>query len=132
MKEQASPVRRRWGFRLSVTDALVLTLAGGLSFVLQAKEFPLWWIAPMVTGNFFLFCNVFLVRQRLELIWAVLLVINVGAHLALGFVNWPSPLLFQLPVTILVIGWQISSPWYHGIMANRINSRLQEYLADKL
>jgi hypothetical protein len=132
MKEQAQPARRRWGFRLSVTDALILTLAGVLSFVLQAKEFPLWWIAPIVTGHFFLFCNVFLVRQRLELIWAVLLVINVGAHLALGFVNWPSPLLFQLPVTILVIGWQISSPWYHGIMANRINSRLQEYLADKL
>ena len=79
-------------------------------------------------GHFFLFCNVFLVWRRWELLWAVAFVLNVGAHIAFATLDWLSPILFQVPVTVLVITWQIRSPWYHGIFAEKWNPRRQEYL----
>jgi hypothetical protein len=123
---------RTCGFRLSWLDAVILIGGAALSWWLQSQSFPLWWVVPAALGHFFLFCNVFLVWRRLELLWAVLYVINVGAHLAFGTLDWLSPMLFQLPVTVLVITWQVRSPWYLGVFAERLNPHLKEYLVDRL
>jgi len=125
-------VSRTSGFRLSWLDAVILIVGTVLSWWLLSQAFPLWWIVPAALGHFFLFCNVFLVWRRLELLWAVVFVINVAAHFVLGEEGWLSPMLYQLPFTVLVIMWQIRSPWYHGIFAERLNSRLKEYLAARL
>ncbi len=96
------------------------------------QSFHLWWIIPAALGHFFLFCNVFLVWRRLELLWAASFVVNVVAHVASNeFDFWP-PLLWQTPVTLLVVAWQMRSPWYHGIFAHQINARIQDYLSHKL
>lgn len=93
---------------------------------------PLWWIVPSALGHFFLFCNVFLVWRRLEMLWAAAFVLNVAAHIALeSFDPWPS-LLWQAPVTLWVVAWQMRSPWYHGVFARQINPRLADYLNDTL
>lgn len=120
---------RRTGLRFSILDALMLMAGAGLSWWLAEIEFPLWWIVPAALGHFFLFCNVFLVWRRWELLWAAAFILNVATHLALGSLDWLSPLLFQLPITILVIICQIRSPWYHGIFAEHLNPRLKKYLA---
>lgn len=125
------PVRKH-GFRLSVFDGVILTLGTLLTIWLCSESFPLWWIVPMVTGHFFLFCNVFLVWQRWELMWAGAFVLNVAAHLALVDAQGWSVLLCQSPVTIWVILRQIRSPWYHGIFAERLNPRLPDFLAGTL
>jgi hypothetical protein len=127
-----SPPIRTCGFRISWLDAVVLLLGAVLSYWLIHRSFPLAWIVPAALGHFFLFCNVFLVWRRWELLWAAAFVLNVATHLALGSLDWLSPLLFQLPITLLVIIWQIRSPWYHGIWAEQLNPRLKEYLAVKL
>jgi hypothetical protein len=111
---------------------MILMAGVVLSWWLQSQSFPLWWVVPAALGHFFLFCNVFLVWRRLELMWAAAFVLNVAVHLVSGALDWLSPLLFQLPVTVLVIMWQIRSPWYHGVFAERWNHRLKEYLADRL
>lgn len=118
----------RHGFRFSTWDALVLTLAFGLTWWLSSIHFPLAWLVPMALGHFFLFCNVFLVWQRWELLWAALFILNVALHLTFGHLDWLSPLLCQLPITLAVIILQIRSRWYHGIFAHRLNSRLASYL----
>lgn len=82
----------------------------------------------MALGHFFLFCNVFLVWQKLELAWAAAFVILIAIHLAAGYTGWLSPLIMQTPVTLLILWLQLRSPWYHGVCARRINPRLQEYL----
>ena len=123
---------RTCGFRLSWLDAVILLLGAVLSWWLMSQSFPLWWIVPTSLGHFFLFCNVFLVWRRWELLWAVAFVLNVGVHLVFGTLDWLSPMLFQLPVTVMVIMWQIRSPWYHGVFAERLNPRLKEYLAARL
>jgi hypothetical protein len=103
-----------------------------LSWWLAKKDFPLWWVVPAAVGHFFLFCNVFLVWRRWELLWAGVFMLNVSVHLAFGQTEWMSPVLFQLPFTVLVITWQMKSPWYHGIGAERLNPRIREYLSGEM
>ena len=119
---------RRSGFRFSVIDALVLIAGAGLSLWLHSIHFPLWWVVPMALGHFFLFCNVFLVWRRGELLWAGFFILNVAAHLVMNDTHGGSVLLWQSPVTLGVIIWQIRSPWYHGIFAERMNPRLADFL----
>ena len=110
---------QRSGFRFSLTDAAVLLIAIALTLWLRTNEIPLWWLPLAVLTHFFLFCNVFLVWRKYELIWAFLFVLNTGIHIILGELDWLSPLVFQLPVTITIILLQIRSPHYRGIFAHR-------------
>lgn len=125
MKSRTS--QRRSGFRFSPWDAVILLAGAVLTWWLRAQQIPLWWTVPMVLGHFFLFCNVFLVWRRLELAWAGMFLLNVAAHVAADVQEWWPPVLWQAPVTLAVIAWQIRSPWYHGIFARQINPQLAEY-----
>lgn len=113
---------------MSAFDGVVLALGTSLTIWLRNESFSLWWIVPMALGHFFLFCNVFLVRRRLELAWAAAFVILVGVHLAVGYTGWLSPMIIQTPVTFIILWLQLRSPWYHGILARRFNPRLNDYL----
>lgn len=109
-------------------DGFVLAAGAAVSVWLCSMDHPLRWIVAMALGHFFLFCNVFLVWRRWELLWAGVFVANVAAHFALGSIGGLSVLLWQLPVTLGVIVWQIRSPWYHGIAARTLNPHLNDYL----
>lgn len=113
---------------MSALDGVVLLLGTILTIWLRNEAFPLWWIVPMVAGHFFLFCNVLLVWQRWEMLWAGVFVLNVAAHLAIDQVDGWSVLLWQTPATIVVILLQVRSPWYHGIFAERLNPRMADFL----
>jgi len=126
------PSTLQHGFRISIWDMLILVLGFGLTWWVHSIDFPLWWGVPMALGHFFLFCNVFLVWIKLELLWAAVLVANVGVHVAVGDLGWWPACGWQLPVTIFVILLQWRSPWYHGIFARRINPCLDDYLGGKL
>jgi hypothetical protein len=128
----AAQTTRKHGFRLSVWDGVVLVLGAILTIWVRKKSFPLWWIIPMALGHFFLFCNVFLVWRRWELLWAAVFVVNTALHLALGVTDGVFPLLWQLPVTAVVILMQIRSPWYHGIFAKHLNPHLPNFLSGRL
>lgn len=123
-----TPPVRKHGFRVSALDGAILLLGAVLTIWLRDRSFPLWWIVPMVLGHFFLFCNVFLVWRRLELAWAATFVANVMLHAESGIADALPNLLWQIPITVLVVGCQIRSPWYHGIAARWLNPRLDEYL----
>ena len=123
---------RKHGFQMSAFDGVVLLLGIILTIWLRNEAFPLWWIVPMALGHFFLFCNIFLVWRRLELVWAAVLVVLISGHLAFGHTDWLSPLMMQMPVTLIVLWLQLRSPWYHGIFARQINPRLDHFLANEL
>lgn len=120
------------GFRCSWWDALVIIVAGMLAFLLYHYDIEVWWIVPAVTGHFFLFCNVFLVWRRLELIWAGFFVTIVVWCMMEGELGWRPAMFYVCPVTLTVILLQLKSPWYHGVGARRLNPRLDEFLKDKL
>ena len=90
---------RTSGFRLSWLDAVILIAGTVLSWWLQSQSFPLWWIVPAALWHFFLFCNVFLVWRRMELLWAIAFVFNVAAHVF--FDEWDP--------------WLLTPPWESAI-----------------
>jgi hypothetical protein len=56
-----------------------------------------------VMGHFFLFCNVFRIRRKYELIWAVLFAVDMLALTGFARWSWTAGMLAQLPVTALVL-----------------------------
>jgi len=123
---------RTAGVRCSVADVVVLALALALAWWLRAIGQPLWWVVPMTVGHFFLFCNVFMVWQTWELAWAGTFVVNVLAHLLTGNSGWWPACAWQMLATVLAIGLQLRSPWYHGIGATHVNPRLGDYLEHRI
>lgn len=116
--------KRTWGFRFSPTDAAALVAVA----ILHRFGSGLSWIAAIVAGHFFLFCNVFPVVRRRELIWPAAFVVNVGLWLSLGQLNWSNVLACQLPITAGVIAWELRAARYHGVFAHRLNARLADYI----
>lgn len=119
---------RTWGFRFSSIDAVALILFAAAVVILHRHGNSLSWIVTIVAGHFFLFCNAFRVARRRELIWAVVFVVNVALLLWLGRLDWPNVLVYQLPITVGVIAWELKARRYHGIFADRLNARLADYI----
>jgi hypothetical protein len=113
-------------------DAVALALFGLAIAALYSRGSSLSWILAIVAGHFFLFCNVFRVARKRELMWAVAFVLNVACWLVLDRLNWSNALCSQLPVTIGLIGWEMKAASYHGVFADRVNSRLAEYIEGTL
>lgn len=133
--QSAEPARlahpRTAGFRLSVTDAIVLAIGTAATIAAAGPLGPMAGIFPMAVGHFFLFCNVFRLRRRYELTWTAIFLANFTAWTFTEF-SWIGVLAIQLPVTALVIALEIRSPRYHGILATRLNPRLHEYLDGRI
>lgn len=129
MTTETLPRSRTCGFRFSPTDALVLLLGTGATVALWPMMGALSLIVPAALGHFFLFCNVFRIHRKLELIWAVAFLGNWTLWTALDRFDWISVLAVQTPITIALIMAEMFSPRYHGIFSHRINARhLDDYL----
>jgi len=124
----AKPKARTWGFRFSLTDALAIVVFLSAAGVLRGWNNPLWWVLVIAAGHFFFFCNVFRILRRRELIWAGLFILNIGAWAWLDHLTWPLVLLCQLPITAAVVAADMCAPSYHGVLASRLNPRLNDYL----
>lgn len=122
---------RTAGFRLSITDAIVIAIGTAATIAAIGPLGPMAGIFPMAVGHFFLFCNVFRLRRRYELIWTAIFLANFTAWTYTEF-SWIGVLAIQLPVTALVIALEIRSPRYHGILATRLNPRVSEYLDGRI
>ena len=122
---------RTWGFRISTIDVIVLVASTALTIVLWQPTASYSFIGFLVVFHFFLFCNVFRIPRRPELIWgACFLLVCCGCLIADVY----SPLtvaLSILPITLATIGWSLRLPSYHGVLAKQINPRLDDYLAGR-
>ncbi len=129
---KAQPRKRTWGFRLTPQDMLAIGAFTTAAVVLWRWENPLWWMLAIAASHFFLFCNVFRIVRRRELIWAVLFILNIGAWLWFEQLMWAHVLGCQLPIAIFLIIADIKAPGYHGIFANRLNPQLGDYLEGRI
>jgi len=115
------------GFRLSLTDALVL-LAGAIGSILAAQvERWMGLTVGFVVGHFFLFCNVFRLARPLELAWSALFVSLAGSTVVTEWPGWRMTLGISLVATLLVVVAQLRKPSYHGIAWRRFNPGLLEW-----
>ena len=107
--------KRPFGFRFSLRDLLVTLAVAGLTWGLVHWRGALGWLPAVVLGHFFLFCNVFGIGNRRELIWAAVFIVNALAWSLTGSVRWGPILLTQTPVTALLCLRAIFDPRYRGI-----------------
>ena len=120
--------KRLIGFRVSVLDALVLSLvAAGAVWLWDSTPFVAG-LALMVVAHFFLFCNVVRLRTPFELIWAVIFLGNVAVWSGLPSFAWWKVFCTQLPVTLLFILLEMRSGRYHGIGCEFVNSDIDGYV----
>jgi hypothetical protein len=123
---------RSWGFRFYATDAAVIVSATACVMALKWRGSPLWWMLATVVGHFFLFCNLVRLRRRFEITWALLFVLNVGIWSASDQLSAFHVLGGQFPVTAALITAELRSSRYHGIFARRLNTRLDDYLEERI
>ena len=124
--------KRTWGFQFSRMDAAVIAVFVGLAVVFRQWDSPLWWMLAIASGHFFLFCNVFRIIRRRELIWALLFILNIGSWLWFENLNWAHVMYCQIPITIILIIADMRAPGYHGIFAKRLNPQLNDYLEGRI
>lgn len=125
------------GFRLSLIDCLVIILAFFITFFLSQlsslslldhnSHLVFHYFILFVVGNFFLFCNVFRIRTKLELIWIIFSFLNLIVFIFI-FNHLGCFLLGQLLLSMAVIGYEMTTEHYHGVFAYKINQNIDKYL----
>ncbi len=76
---------------------------------------------PLTLLHFFLWCNVFRVGSKRELLWSGVFIVNTAAWLYLWEFSVIRVFLTQAPFTLAVIAHTLRDPRYHGIACERIN-----------
>ena len=113
------------GFRLWWTDLVVIAAAVAAATALMPHSILAATLVLTVVSHFFLFCNVFRVPTRLELVWAVVFVGNVAVSSLLDALQWPRYLWIQLPVTLVTLLATMRHELYRGIFWRRLNPGLR-------
>ena len=120
---------RTCGFRLPGGDLVVLCIGALASFTIWDFIGELSVMILFTVGHFFLFCNVFRVRRKPELIWAVVFVLNMTL---MNFTSETYGMLqacgVQFILTIAIIIESMRRPDYHGVLSRRINGKITDYL----
>ena len=117
----------RPGFRCSALDAVVLAAGILASFTMGLQGGWMSFVIPYVVGHFFLFCNVFRIARRSELLWAVVFVALALLTISSGRPGWPATIAISFTVTVVVIGLALRRPSYHGIGWRRLNPELHSW-----
>lgn len=115
------------GFRVSFTDVCAIAAAAVAACALL-RPFPtVSLIIFVATFHFFLFCNVFRIRRRPELIWTAVFLLLSAATIRLGAPGWPATIAASVAVAAGLIAWETRHPSYHGIGWARLNPGLKEW-----
>ena len=112
------------GFQLSVLDVVVLVIAVIGTYVLGRYS---WWaglIILFVVGHFFLFCNVFRIARKSELIWAGTFEVLTACTILWETPGWIITIASSLLLTTFLVVLEMRKPSYHGIFWQRINPGL--------
>lgn len=119
------------GFRFSWTDAVVLVVGAVLITWLARFSSELAVMAAFVIGHFFLFCNVFRIGRKPELVWAGAFIALAALSLGLEWLELRLALGLALGLSILLILRETRLPRYHGVFWKRVNPGLPEWWRDR-
>jgi hypothetical protein len=112
------------GFRISLLDTTIF--AAGICAALFAPR-ELAFIVATAVGHFFLFCNVFRMSRKPELIWAGTFTLLSAATLLSGTPPWPATVVLSFLLAAILIGLEMRKPRYHGVAWQKLNPRLPEW-----
>jgi len=103
------------GFRASFTDLCAIATAAVAAAALFRSFRTASVIILVTTLHFFLFCNVFRIRRRPELIWVSAFFLLSVATIRLGIPGWPATIDASLLAAAALIALEMRHPSYHGI-----------------
>ena len=115
------------GFRASFTDLCAIATAVVTAAVLFRTFRTASVIILVTTFHFFLFCNVFRIRRRPEMIWAAVFFLLSVSTIRLGVPGWPATIAVALSVAGGLIAWETRHPSYHGVGWKRFNPGLEAW-----
>lgn len=112
-----------YGIRFSLGDGVAILICAAATIALRPMIGSFVWLFPVALGHFFLFCNVFRIHRKPELIWTAIFIINFAwwNHLGEEELNWLALLAVQSILTIALIIREMRLPRYHGIGTQWIN-----------
>lgn len=114
------------GFRLSVVDAVLLGIGVGAAVFAPR---PISLVAATAIGHFFLFCNVFRMSRKPELIWAAVFVVLAGTTMKQGYPGWGVTIGAVVTLAVILIALETRKPSYHGIGWQKLNPDLPRWWA---
>jgi len=114
-------IQKEKGFRISIVDVvfILLLIASSVFIYTYLGDLGYYFLLPLYVGfSFFLFCNVFRLRTKDEMIWTFLFLTIVGVTFNLFPNNWviftiSSSFLIQAILIVLHVG----SEGYRGVGA---------------
>ena len=113
------------GFRISSFDAVILIVDSFLIFGVISISKELAFIIGYSIGHFFLFCNVFRISRKSELVWTGVFVALSACNILAHIPGWVMVITLTLIVTIIVIGLEMRKKSYCGILWKMINPELE-------
>ncbi len=125
MKWFTFEIQRKAGFRFNLID-LILIIAILLLcwFIYQTVPGSTLFLVPIYVGySFFLFCNVFRIGNRAEIVWYVPFILVAGWSIAQGnlVALWIAVLVFFEPLKIVLVIHCIRQGHYHGAFYQRLS-----------
>lgn len=115
------------GLRFSLSDGVCLVLGGALVSWLLPLSRPMALLTLLVIGHFFLFCNVFRIGRKQELLWASVFVSLVASSLFIGIPSLGVAAGLSVLLGASLILYEMRLPRYHGIFWQQINPNLSEW-----
>lgn len=114
------------GFRLSTFDVVVLATGLSTSLILMREVWQLGIGVACVVLHFFLFCNVFRIQRRRELMWAAWFV-TLALLSTLNLLPWTGTFLLAMLVSAMLIACEMRRPSYHGLFWKSLNPNLENF-----
>jgi len=115
------------GFRISLVDAIVLIAGTAGSAFLISESAVAAVLLAMPVLHFFLFCNVFRIKRRKELIWATIFVISSALFIVYQMFSPAFLIVVNFLVAVVMIALEMREPDYHGIFWRTINPGLEKW-----
>lgn len=115
------------GFRFSVFDGAIITVAFLGAWSLYPYSLELAIIVLFVVAHFFLFCNVVRMSRLSELIWAGAFVILTSLSLVFNLFSWWLAAASNVLLTVTLVFIELRKPSYHGIFWKKVNPGLPDW-----
>jgi len=120
-----SKVKKEAGFRINIVDIIFIGLLGYASYYLYTVlgDKDNLYLLPLYVGfTFFLFCNVFRLRTKEELIWTLFFMLSAFITFNFFYANWVAITLgLSSLLQAILIGLAIGSDGYRGVFGGKIS-----------
>lgn len=115
------------GFRLSLTDIIVLIVGLSICAYMYSASQLISYIVGCVVFHFFIFCNIVRMSRIPELIWSVVFISIVWLSSSFEELSGLIAILIVFACTVLLVILEIMKPSYHGFMWQKLNPSLPQW-----